>query len=192
MPELLELVARGVIIAALAYGALVAVTHWAVRSRRLSAFGWWPRAIRRASDPVLLPIERRVMRAGGSPQDAPIWLLGIVVVGGLILISFVRWIIATWYHFAYLSGAGPRVWVGEALSWIYTILTVALIIRVVASWLGAAPYHRWYRVVCALTDWLVRPIQRLVPPVGIFDVSPLIAYFLLWVLRQLVFGVFRL
>jgi YggT family protein len=191
MPGALELVARVVIVAALAYAAVVAATHWAVRSRRIGPFGPWPRAIRRASDPLLLPIERRVMRAGGSPQDAPVWLLGIVVVGGLILISFVRWLIAAWYHLTFLAGASPRVWVAELLSWVFTILIVALIVRVVASWFGVATYHRWYRVVLALTDWLVRPIQRVVPPVGIFDLSPLIAYFVLWILRQVVFSVLR-
>ena len=56
----------------------VGLTHWAVRSRRITPFGAWPRFMRRASDPVLLPLERRVIRAGGSPQDAPLWLIGIV------------------------------------------------------------------------------------------------------------------
>jgi YggT family protein len=83
------------------------------------------------------------------------------------------------------------VWIAELLSWVFTILIVALIVRVVASWFGVATYHRWYRVVLALTDWLVKPIQRVVPPVGIFDLSPLIAYFVLWILRQLIFSVLR-
>ena len=33
------------------------------------------------------------MRAGGSPQDAPLWLLGIVIVGGLLLLSLTGWLI---------------------------------------------------------------------------------------------------
>ena len=67
--------------------------------------------MRRASDPVLLPLERRIVRAGGSPQDAPLWLVGIVIVGGLLLLSLVHWLIglrgrrwATWPQ------SGPRAW----------------------------------------------------------------------------------
>ena len=44
--------------------------------RRINPFGAWPSLIRRASDPVLRPLERRVVRMGGNPQDAPLWLIG--------------------------------------------------------------------------------------------------------------------
>ena len=74
-----DLMARVLVVCALVYASTVGLTHWAVRSRRLSPFGRWPRLVRRASDPVLLPLERRVVRAGGSPQDAPLWLVGIVI-----------------------------------------------------------------------------------------------------------------
>jgi YggT family protein len=184
--DLFELGARGLIVAALAYAAVVAGTHWAVRSRRIGPFGAWPRLVRRASDPVLLPIERRVMRAGGSPQDAPIWLLGIVVVGGLLLISVIRWLARTWVTFEGLSVAGPRAWIAQLVSWAFTILFVALLVRVVASWFGVAPYRKWYRVAAALTDWLLVPIRRILPPVGLFDFSPLVAYFVLIILQRLI------
>ena len=41
-----------------------------------------PGSCGRLSDPVLLPLERRIFRAGGNPQNAPLWLLGIVIGGG--------------------------------------------------------------------------------------------------------------
>jgi YggT family protein len=78
---LLDIV-RWTIVVALLYVGIVALTHWAVRSRKLSPFGAWPRTVRRLSDPVLRPVEQRVIRAGGSPQTAPYWLLAVVVLGG--------------------------------------------------------------------------------------------------------------
>ena len=85
IPGLLDMITRGIVVVVFAYAAVVALTHWAVRSRRLNPFGAWPRTVRRISEPLLLPLERRIIRAGGSPQDAPFWLLGIAVVGGLIV-----------------------------------------------------------------------------------------------------------
>ena len=38
------------------------------------------------------------------------------------------------------------------------------------------------------TDWLVEPIQRRLPPVGLIDLSPLVAYVVVLVARALVFG----
>ena len=84
-----------VVVAALATPSVVALTHWAVRRRTIDPFGAWPRFVRRISDPVLLPLERRVVRLGGSPQDAPLWLLGVVIVGGLVLLSLTRWLLGT-------------------------------------------------------------------------------------------------
>ena len=46
----LDLVARILVVAALVYASAVALTHWAVRSRRLTPFGAWPRFMRRVSD----------------------------------------------------------------------------------------------------------------------------------------------
>jgi uncharacterized protein YggT (Ycf19 family) len=31
----------------------------------------------------------------------------------------------------------------------------------------------------ALTDWIVDPIRRILPPLGMIDLSPLVAYFAL-------------
>jgi YggT family protein len=177
--ELAYLVVRSVVVAALVYAALVALTTWLVRTKRVSPFGAWPRFMRRISEPVLLPLERRIIRAGGSPQDAPFWLLGVAVIGGLLLISLVGWLIGFVYELAALSQAGPQTWLIVAVQWTFRILMVALLIRVFASWFGVSPYTKWMRPVVALTDWILDPLRRVLPPFGPLDLSPLVAYLLL-------------
>jgi YggT family protein len=55
-------------------------------------------------------------------------------------------------------------------------LQLALLVRVVTSWIGGT-YSRVGRLAARMTDWLLRPIQRLVPPLGgVMDVSPILAY----------------
>lgn len=177
--ELAYLIVRSVVVVALVYAALVALTTWLVRTKRLSPFGVWPRFVRRISEPVLLPLERRIIRAGASPQDAPFWLLGIAVIGGLLLISLVGWLIGFVYQLAALSQAGPRIWLIIAVQWTFRILMVALLIRVFASWFGVSPYTKWMRPIVALTDWILDPLRRVLPPFGPLDLSPLVAYLLL-------------
>ena len=151
---------RYVVVAALAYAAVVALTHWAVRRRTIGPFGAWPRFVRRISDPVLLP--HRVVRLGGSPQDAPLWLLGGVIVAGLILVSLVRWLLGMAFGLASLAGAGPRAWAQVAVGALFSLLMAAILVRVIASWVGISPYNRWMRPVMTLTDWLIDPIRPLV------------------------------
>ena len=181
-------VVRSIVILALAYASVVALTHWAVQSRRISPFGAWPRFMRRASDPVLQPFERRVIAAGGNPQNAPLWLLAAVIAGGLVLLSLTGWVIDSIVRLSWMAQSGPRVWVQSAVSLIFTVLMGAIVIRVIASWLGIGPYRRWMRPVMALTNWLIDPIRRILPPVGMFDFSPMVAWLVLYVVRGFVVG----
>jgi YggT family protein len=182
----LILASRVVVIIALAYASAVALTHWAVRSRRITPFGAWPRFMRRASDPVLLPLERRIVRSGGSPQDAPLWLVGIVIVGGLLLVSLVQWLAGFAVSLEILAQSGARAWGRFLVSGLFTVVMVALFVRVISSWFGISPYRPWMRPVMLLTDWIIDPIRRILPPFGMMDFSPLVAWLVLSLLRGFV------
>jgi YggT family protein len=184
----LDFTVRTIVILALAYATVVALTLWAVKNRRISPFGAWPRLVRRLGDPVLLPLERRIIRAGGSPQDAPLWLVGLVLGGGLLLLTLTHWLIGMAASMSMLASGGPRMWLRVLVSATFTILMAAILIRVIASWLGIGPYRRWMRPIMALTSWLIDPIRRILPPFGMFDFSPMVAWLVLYVVRGFVLG----
>src|SRR5882672_6848033 len=71
---------------ALVFGA-ICVLDWAVRTRKISPFNAIARFCRSTIDPLIAPIERKVVRAGGTPAAAPLWALAVVVVGGILLLS---------------------------------------------------------------------------------------------------------
>lgn len=181
--------ARIVVGAAFVLALAVAVTHWMVRSGTLQPFGPWPRLVRRVSDPLLRPIEQRLARAGGNPQQAPWWILGIVVAGGLVTISllggFFRWILTL----RAASAAGPNAFLAVIVHLTFSVLMFALLARVIGSWLGIGRYNRWMRPAYLVTDWLVEPIRRHVPPMGFIDISPLVAYLALMLARMVVMNV---
>ncbi len=189
VPIALDTVARVVVLVALAGASIVALTHWAVRRRRIGPFGAWPRLVRRVSDPVLLPLERRVIRFGGSPQDAPLWLLGVVIVGGLILLSLVNWLLGTLGTIGALAEASPRDWIRILVSWAFSLVMLAIFFRVIASWFGLSEFRPWMRPLVFLSDWIIQPIRRLLPPAGMIDFSPMVAWLVLWVARGFVLGI---
>ena len=180
---------RMVVFAAAAASGVVALTNWAVFRGHLQPFGAWPRFIRGASDPVLKPIERRLLGAGGNPQSAPWWLFAIVLLGGLLLLELSRWLVSMVFNLAYLGQAGPFAILRLLVGWTFQLLIAAIFIRVIVSWLGGLRYSKWLRPVYALTDWLVIPIQRRMPPFGMLDLSPLVAYLVLMVARWALFQV---
>lgn len=186
----IDQVLRVLIVAALAGGAAVAATHWAVRSKRLNAFGAWPRFVRRSSDPLLQPLERRIVRMGGNPQNAPFWLLGLVVAIGLVAIGLFRWMAGMALALGVLAESGPGAWAAALLRVAFSVVKFALIVRVIASWFGLSPFSRWMRPVILLTDWIIRPLRRVVPPLGAIDITPLVAWLILIVVEGFVFSIF--
>ncbi len=178
---------RVLALAAAAAAALVALTHWAVRQRHLAAFGPLPRTVRRFSDPILKPLERRMVRWGRNPQDAPLWLLGITVVVGIFLLSMVGWATGWIGQALWLRTAGPSAWAQFLVTTATQVLMLAILVRVIGSWVGAGDYTPWMRPFVVLTEWLVAPIRRRMPPMGPFDLSPIVAYFALILLRALLF-----
>jgi len=166
--------------------ALVALVDWLVRTRRISPFNGIARFFRRSVDPLMVPVERTIIRAGGQPASAPWWSLVAVVVGGVILISLLEFIGGLLLQ---LGGgiSNPRALPIILLSWAFKLVELALIVRVLSSWLPISPYSRWIRWTYPLTDWILVPLRRVIPLLGMIDITPIVAYLLLaWILEPTV------
>lgn len=73
------------------------------------------------------------------------------------------------------------------IDFLFQILTLALLARVVLSWIPHNPYHEIIQWLYRITDPLVKPFQQLIPPLGMgIDLSPLLAFFALGILRKLI------
>jgi YggT family protein len=179
---------RYAVLAAAGAVVLGGLAAMAVQTRMLKPFGPAARAIRRLTDPALVPIERRILRAGGNPQSAPWWLIGIAVVGGILVITVVEWLAAQALTVRAAAGVGPRSLVRLAVDWAFNLVTIALIVRILGSWIGASRYTRWMRPFVFLTEWLLAPLRRIVPPLGLFDITPLVAWLLLQLARPYIVG----
>src|SRR6266700_2964072 len=183
MPDLHTL-ARYTVFAAFSLSVLVALASWLVRARHVSPFGALGRMLRAVSDPVIRPVEGRLVRLGGNPVNAGWWLVVVMAIGGVVLLSLMDWIVGTFYGLSRAAGGGPRAMLAFLIGAVYSVLFAALLLRVVGSWFGAFRYSRWMRPAYALTDWLVEPIRRVLPPAAGFDWSPLAAWLALWLLKR--------
>lgn len=65
------------------------------------------------------------------------------------------------------------------------ILLLALLIRAIASWVRIDERYGFIRFLAKLTDPFILPIRRIVPPIGMFDVAFILAFFLLFTLQIL-------
>ena len=155
--------------------AVVAAVDWAVRTRRISPFSRTARVFRGRVDPLVAPIERVVVRAGGVPSAAPWWALVAVAVGGIALIGVLGLIYNILFQVVAISQQ-PREAPLTLLSWAFSILKLALLVRVFSSWLPISPYSKWIRWSYVLTDWMIVPLRRVIPSLGMIDITPIVAW----------------
>jgi YggT family protein len=177
---------RYALFAAAVVAGVVAAVDWAVRTRRLNPFGGTARFFRRTVDPLMVPIERRVVRAGGRPASAPLWALGVVVVGGLLVIALLDFVTRQLAFAAAAVSLGGRGVLMLLIAWTFALLRIALVVRVISSWIRISPYSRWVRWSYGLTEWMLSPLRRIIPSLGGIDVTPIVAYLVLGLLEGLV------
>jgi YggT family protein len=182
-------VLRVVFLASAGVVAVVCAIDWAVRTRRINAFGPVARFFRSSVDPLIAPVERRVVRAGGVPSSAPWWALGAVVLGGIIVLSVLGFLRDQIVAVAMAASGGPGGIVRFLVEATFAVLQIALLVRVITSWVRVSPYSRWVRWSYVLTEPILRPLRRVIPSLGMLDITPIVAYFLLQLLSSLILGV---
>ena len=73
----------------------------------------------------------------------------------------------------------------RVISWIFQIYEFLILIRVLLSWINVNPYrpaidHPLVQVLHRITDPILEPLRRLIPPIGgTVDVSPIVAIIIL-------------
>jgi YggT family protein len=70
-----------------------------------------------------------------------------------------------------------------------TVFIVILVVRAVLSWFPIRPgtgLAQLNGILFDLTEWALRPMRQVIPPVGMFDISFMVLLFGLFLLRQFV------
>ena len=178
----------GVLRPALFVGAVVVTAvcglDWLVRTRRINAFNPVARFFRRTVEPLMAPIERRIVRSGGVPSHAPWWMLAALVVGGIVLLSLLEFAHDQFAIASMAAAGGPGSIVRLLVFWLFGVLKLSLVVRVIVSWLPVSPYKWYVRWAFVLSEPMLRPLRAIIPPLGPMDVTPVVAYFLLALLLE--------
>ncbi len=69
-----------------------------------------------------------------------------------------------------------------------SLYLIAIIIQVISSWLSPGNYNPALMLLHSLTDPLLRPARRLLPPISGLDLSPMLVLLALQVLKMLLVG----
>lgn len=121
----------------------------------------------RVTNPLLIPL-RRVVPSIGRLDTASVVLAFLLELLGLYIVSQINSISPGWMQLSMLAVTKLLM----AVLWLYFFLILAVVIL---SWLGGRVRHPIVPLMYQLTEPVLRPFRRLIPPIGGIDLSPLFA-----------------
>lgn len=75
---------------------------------------------------------------------------------------------------------------------LFTLLSFAIIARALISWLPIDPYNPLVQVLYQITEPILAPLRRYIPPIGgMMDITPIVALVILQVLQAIVDNTFN-
>ncbi len=72
---------------------------------------------------------------------------------------------------------------------LFTLLNLAILARVLVSWVNPNPYHPAMQLLYQVTEPILAPIRQYLPRTGMVDFSPLVAIILLQLVQRLLLAV---
>ena len=166
--------------------AALATADWAARTRRISPFSGVARLMRTRVDPRLAGVERQVLRVGGHPSATPWWALVAYVIVASLLVAGLDMFIGLIREALLATRLGGAGFIALLMHWMFAFLRFALLVRVLASWFPRWSGSKWVRWSFGATEWMVGPLRRVLPSIGMIDISPIVAYFALQIAEGLV------
>ena len=72
----------------------------------------------------------------------------------------------------------------RAVEWLLQILSFAIIARALLSWISPNTSNSIIRVLNEVTEPILAPLRRVIPLIGMIDITPIVALFLIQFLQQ--------
>src|SRR4029079_8629192 len=87
-----------------------------------------------------------------------------------------------------IKAANPISALGCIIYGALTVYVVLLFMRIVFSWGMIGHSNRLYRFLVNVTEPLLGPLRRIIPPFGMMDISPLFAFLIIWLFQAAIRG----
>ena len=155
----------------------------------LNPFTWSALTIRRLTDPLITPVRRALVGFGVDPKYAPLVTILIAILMGWFglqlaasLANTVAGVVLSLQELAIVAI------IGYVLYGLLAVYTLLIFIRIVFSWAMLSYSNRVMRFLVNTTEPLLGPLRRIIPPLGMFDISPFVAFIILWLFQAAIAG----
>jgi YggT family protein len=145
--------------------------------------------VRRLTDPLIMPVRRALLGFGVDPKAAPLIAILLVILVGWFAVQLTDSIIST--AIRVILSIQHRMFivlVGSILYGALDIYAILIFMRIIFSWGMVSYSNRIMRFLVNVTDPLLVPLRRMIPPFGMLDLSPIVAFILIWLFKAAIAG----
>lgn len=180
------------VIAVVAAAAVLIVLRALFNYMDVNPFSWSARTVGRITDPMIMPVRRVLVAFRIDPQVAPFVAVVLFIVSGILAVQVAGSVLNTVAGIIVALTSGrpgvPLVIMGYLIYGLLGLYTLAIFVWIIFSWLSISYANPWMRLLVIVTEPLLSAVRRFVRPVGMFDISPMVAFLILWLAQTLVAG----
>jgi len=136
--------------------------------------------ILKLTSPVIIPV-RRLVPSFGRLDTATVLVAFVLQCLALLLILLILGASANFSTIA-VSALVKLVLLS------INLFMFAIFIRIILSWIAPGQYNPAIAIITTLTEPLLGPVRRIIPPLGGFDISPVFVIIALGALTRLLMG----
>ena len=126
---------------------------------------------------AVIPLRRSIPAMGRWDSGTIVFLIGVQIIE-LALIALVS-------GFG-INPIGLPIWaLGELLGLTIMVFIVSIFIEIILSWVNPGSYNPMTDIIMRLNQPLLAPARRVLPDMGGFDLSPMVALIALQLLKML-------
>ena len=79
----------------------------------------------------------------------------------------------------------------QTIDLVFTVLYLAIMARIMLSWFRFDPYHPLSLFLYRVTEPILGFFRGIIPPIGMIDISPIVAIVVLGIVQQVLFLAIR-
>jgi YggT family protein len=181
------------IVAVILAGILLILLRALFRRMDVNPFTWHAITVKRLTDPIVLPVRAMLVAMRVDPIVAPVIVIVVFILIGFFVIQVVNGFLNTVAGILTAAASGrPNAAVailGYVLYALVGLYELMIFARIIMTWFVVS-YGKCMRFLFRITEPLLAPLRRMIPLVGMFDVSPIIAFVILWVVQSAVAAIF--
>ncbi len=145
--------------------------------------------IKRLTDPFVNPVRRALIQFGFGPNMAPLVTILLTILVGWFALLLAGSILFTARGVLRSAQVGTFVsLIGYVLYGLLDVYRLLIFIRIIFSWGNVSYNNRVMRFLVNATDPLLAPLRRMIPPLGPFDLSALVALLIIMLFQSAIAG----